>query len=142
MAPSKVRTEKAFDYFVAAYGAKYPKAVECLVKAVMCYHEPFPAHELESRLAAVCKLIAEWRLDGLIVAVPENIYYLTGLAHWGFFVCHILIVSPDGEPLIAARAMEGPTVANQVRNTQLYRFAVIHSSGHQWKSVVALMRSG
>ena len=72
----------------------------------MTRHEPFPAQELELRLAAVRKLMAERRLDGLIVAVPENIYYVTGLDHWGFFACHILIVPLDGEPLIAARAME------------------------------------
>ena len=32
MAPTKEEAEAAFDYFVQAYGAKYPKAVECLTK--------------------------------------------------------------------------------------------------------------
>ena len=32
MAPTKEQAEAAFDYFVQAYGAKYPKAVECLTK--------------------------------------------------------------------------------------------------------------
>ena len=30
MAPTREEAGAAFDYFVAAYGAKYPKAVECL----------------------------------------------------------------------------------------------------------------
>jgi Xaa-Pro dipeptidase len=95
----------------------------------MTHHEPFPAQELASRLAAVRKLMAEWRLDGLIVAVPENIYYLTGLDHWGFFACHILVVPLDGEPLIAARAIEGPTVANQVRNARFAGHADSEDAG-------------
>ena len=32
MAETKENAEKAFDYFTEAYGAKYPKAVECLEK--------------------------------------------------------------------------------------------------------------
>ncbi len=95
----------------------------------MTHHEPFPAQELESRLAAVRRLMAERRLDGLIVAAPENIYYLTGLDHWGFFACHILILPLDGEPLIAARAMEGPTVANQVRNARFAGHAETEDAG-------------
>lgn len=32
MAETKENAEKAFDYFIEAYGAKYPKAAECLAK--------------------------------------------------------------------------------------------------------------
>ena len=32
MAPNRAQAEKAFDYFIEAYGAKYPKAMECLAK--------------------------------------------------------------------------------------------------------------
>lgn len=102
----------------------------------MTRHEPFPAQELELRLAAVRKLMAERRLDGLIVAVPENIYYVTGLDHWGFFACHILIVPLDGEPLIAARAMEGPTVANQVRNARFAGHADTEDAGDFFAAVL------
>ena len=31
-----------------------------------------------------------------MVSVPENIYYLTGLDHWGFFACHALVVPVEG----------------------------------------------
>lgn len=45
MAESKEKAEEAFDYFVAAYGAKYPKAVECLAKDrdVLLTFYDFPA---------------------------------------------------------------------------------------------------
>ena len=45
MAPTKERAERAFDHFVEVYQAKYPKAVDCLVKdrdALLCFYD-FPA---------------------------------------------------------------------------------------------------
>ncbi len=57
-------------------------------------------------------------LDGLIVSVPENIYYLTGLDHWGYFACHLLIVPRDGEMILTCRAMEAQTVETQVGNAR------------------------
>ena len=45
MAANQKEAEKAFDYFVSAYGAKYPKAVECLSKDrdVLLTFYDFPA---------------------------------------------------------------------------------------------------
>ena len=45
MAESQKEAEKAFDYFVSAYEAKYPKAVECLSKDrdVLLSFYAFPA---------------------------------------------------------------------------------------------------
>lgn len=45
MAPDKRVAERAFDYFLEAYGAKYPKAVDCLAKdreALLTFYD-FPA---------------------------------------------------------------------------------------------------
>ena len=53
-------------------------------------------------------------LDALVVSVPENIYYLTGLDHWGYFACHMLIVPASGKPILVARRMERITIENQV----------------------------
>ncbi len=50
--------------------------------------------------------------------MPENIYYLTGLDHWGFFACHMLVVPAEGEMILIARAMERITIANQVTNAR------------------------
>ena len=80
------------------------------------YDHPFPREELDARLAAVRARLEADDLDGIVVSVPENIYYLTGLDHWGFFACHLLIVARDGEMVLTCRAMEGITVGNQVRN--------------------------
>lgn len=59
-------------------------------------------------------------LDALIVSVPENIYYLTGLDHWGFFACHVLAVPLEGNLALTCRAMERITVENQVSNAEFY----------------------
>ena len=80
------------------------------------YDHPFPREELDARLAAVRARLDADDLDGIVISVPENIYYLTGLDHWGFFACHLLIVARDGEMVLTCRAMEGITVGNQVRN--------------------------
>ena len=74
----------------------------------------FPTEELAARLEKVRLAMAASDLDGLVVSVPENIYYLTGLDHWGFFACHILVVPRDGRPILVARAMERITAENQV----------------------------
>ena len=49
MAETKEKAEKAFDSFVETYGAKYPKAVECLVKDrdVLLTFYDFPAEHWE-----------------------------------------------------------------------------------------------
>ncbi len=80
----------------------------------------FPQEELAVRLEKVRRSMAASDLDGLIVSVPENIYYLTGLDHWGFFACHILVVPREGRLALAARAMERITVENQVANAEFY----------------------
>jgi Xaa-Pro dipeptidase len=78
----------------------------------------FPSAELERRLAAVRAAMAARGLDGIVVGVPENIYYLTGLDHWGFFACHLLVVPAEDEMVLTCRAMERVTVGTQVRNAR------------------------
>ncbi len=102
----------------------------------MTTYEPFPQQELTDRLEAVRGQMRERQLDGLIVTIPENIYYLTGLDHWGFFACHILIVPLNGDLVIAARAMEGATVSNQVRNARFVGHSDTEDSGEFFTTVV------
>ena len=84
---------------------------------------PFPQEELERRLSKVSGILDANNLDGIIISVPENIYYLTGLDHWGFFAAHVLIMSRDGEMGLACRAMEKITFDNQVENAKFYGHA-------------------
>lgn len=78
----------------------------------------FEASEFEQRLAAARCRMAEDGIETLLVSAPENIFYLTGLDHWGYFAPHVLIVPTEGELTLVTRAMERVTIANQVRNAR------------------------
>jgi Xaa-Pro dipeptidase len=78
--------------------------------------ELFSKEEYDTRLAAVRRAMRARDVAFLLVSAPENIFYLTGLDHWGYFAPHILVVPADGDMLLVARAMERVTIANQVRN--------------------------
>jgi Xaa-Pro dipeptidase len=61
--------------------------------------------------------MAQRDLDACLIAAPENIYYLTGLDHQGYFACHMLVVPRADEACLIAREMERPTVEAQVAGT-------------------------
>lgn len=67
---------------------------------------PFEQGEYDDRLARVRAAMAESGLDALLVTTPENIYYLTGLSHQGYFAFTMLLVPLDGRPTLVIRAME------------------------------------
>lgn len=77
-------------------------------------HNPFTDQEIRARLARLRSALAAARLDAAIFASPENVFYLTGLDHWGYFAPHLLIVPVDGDPVLVTRAMEKVTVSKQV----------------------------
>jgi Xaa-Pro dipeptidase len=74
----------------------------------------FPDEEYETRLWNVRQKMAERDLDACLISSPENIYYLSGLDHWGFFAYHGLIVPREGEMCLITRNMERVTIENQV----------------------------
>ena len=76
----------------------------------------FSSEEFDARLAALRAEMAAIGLDTLLLSAPENIFYLTGLDHWGYFAPHILIVPSDAEMILVARAMERTTVERHIRN--------------------------
>lgn len=86
----------------------------------MSSQPPFPKEELGQRLQKACRALKERSLDGILISVPENIYYLTGLDHWGFFAAHVLLLNQNGEMALCCRAMERITVENQVQNATFY----------------------
>ncbi|WFP61256.1 Xaa-Pro peptidase family protein [Mesorhizobium sp. WSM4904] len=76
---------------------------------------PFSEAEIAGRLLKVRKALAERGLDAAVFASPENIFYLTGLDHWGYFAPHLLIVPLDRQPVLVTRSMEKVTIENQVK---------------------------
>ena len=78
----------------------------------------FPREEYEERLLRVRSIMADSSLDACLITSPENIYYLTGLDHQGYFGPHFLVLPFEGEMVLLARAHEAPTVERQVGNAR------------------------
>jgi Xaa-Pro dipeptidase len=80
------------------------------------FDNPFSDAEIQSRINVVRKDIAAKNLDAAVFASPENVFYLTGLDHWGYFAPHLLIVPLEGTPVLVTRAMERVSIEKQVRS--------------------------
>jgi Xaa-Pro dipeptidase len=78
----------------------------------------FDQAEYQVRLAAIRARMAAQELEVCLLSTPENIFYLTGLDHWGYFAPHILLVPAEGELALVTRAMESVTIAHQVQNAR------------------------
>lgn len=74
----------------------------------------FPPEEFEMRIKHVRDRMAERGLDALLIASPENLYYLTGLNHQGYFAYQMLILPLEQEPILITRAMERAIVQDMV----------------------------
>ncbi len=81
---------------------------------------PFPLEELETRLARVRAKMAADGLDAAVIVSPENIYYLTGVDHYGYFFQYFLIVPLEGEPVLICRRMEQVTMGIMLQNTRFH----------------------
>lgn len=79
---------------------------------------PFTDGEIARRVEAVRAGLANRGLDAAVFASPENVFYLTGLDHWGYFAPHLLIVPLRGVPTLVTRAMERVTIENHVRTAE------------------------
>lgn len=74
-------------------------------------HRPFFTQtEYDQRLNNLRQLMTGIDLDVCLISSPENIFYLTGLSHMGFFAYHLLIVPTNGKMALICRAMEFVTV--------------------------------
>jgi Xaa-Pro dipeptidase len=78
----------------------------------------FNPGEYAARLSAVRQVMARRGTDLLLLSAPENIFYLTGLDHWGYFAPHVVILPIEGEMVLVTRGMEKVTIANQVANAR------------------------
>jgi len=73
-----------------------------------------PAGEYTARVEAIREVLRERGLDALLLVSPENIYYLTGLNHQGYFAFTALLVPVEGDLHVVARTMERTTLAAQL----------------------------
>lgn len=80
------------------------------------YDNPFSRQEIDSRLGRVREALAEIKLDAAVFASPENVFWLTGLDHWGYFAPHLLVVPLEGRPVLVTRAMERVSIEKQVKS--------------------------
>lgn len=78
-------------------------------------NNPFSDTEITARLTRVRAALAARGLAGGVFASPENVFWLTGLDHWGYFAPHLLILPVVGTPVLVTRAMERVTVTKQMR---------------------------
>lgn len=58
--------------------------------------------------------MTEQGLSAVLATSPENIYYLTGLDHLGYFAFSVLIVPAEGQLTVVTREMERPTIRAQL----------------------------
>ena len=75
--------------------------------------EKFSTEEYAARIGAVRSTMRDRGLAALCLVGPENIYYLLGLNHQGYFAFTLLVLPLDGPPLLVTRAMERATIAAQ-----------------------------
>ena len=50
--------------------------------------------------------------DACLISSPENVYYLTGLDHQGYFAFQALFLPLEGRPVLVTRAMEKAVVSD------------------------------
>jgi Xaa-Pro dipeptidase len=84
------------------------------------FRNPFTEEEIARRIAAVRSEMTLRDLDAVVIATPENVFYLTGLDHWGYFAPHLLIVPQSQTPVLVTRSMERVTIEKQV-TTAVFR---------------------
>ncbi|HEX5943646.1 MAG TPA: aminopeptidase P family N-terminal domain-containing protein, partial [Anaerolineales bacterium] len=78
------------------------------------FRNPFDQQEIQRRIALLRTRLQAADLEAAVIASPENVFYLTGLDHWGYFAPHLLIVSLSGMPVLVTRAMERVSIEKQV----------------------------
>ena len=86
----------------------------------------FPKEEFDRRLNALRERLDALGLRGILVSAPENVFYLTGLEHQGYFAYGALVVPVDGAPILVTRAMEKATLEDA--NTVALRADIVESS--------------
>jgi Xaa-Pro aminopeptidase len=79
--------------------------------------------ERDARVTALRAAMAARGLAAVALTSPENVYYLLGLDHLGYFAFTMLVLPTDGDPLLVTREMERTTVLAQVPGVRHVTFA-------------------
>jgi Xaa-Pro dipeptidase len=77
----------------------------------------------DARITALRAAMAVRGLTAVALTSPENIYYLLGLDHLGYFAFTMLVLPAEGDPLLVPREMERATVRAQVPGARHVTFA-------------------
>ncbi len=78
----------------------------------------FPNEEYDRRIEKLRQGMADQGFDAVLIAAPENVFYLSGLDHQGYFAFQMLIVPVEGKPILITRAMERAIVRDMVPNVR------------------------
>jgi Xaa-Pro dipeptidase len=79
--------------------------------------------ERQARTAALRAAMAHRGLAAVALTSPENVYYLLGLDHLGYFAFTMLVLPAEGDPVLVTREMERATVRAQVPGVRHVTFA-------------------
>lgn len=102
----------------------------------------FTTEEHQRRIANVRALMAgdEHDIDALVITSPENIYYLVGLTHQGYFAFTMLVLPREGELSLLTRQMEAYTISQQAPDVLHIGYGDDEDAGDA--AVAALKRLG
>lgn len=78
----------------------------------------FSDEEYASRIRELRNRMSQKGIDACLISSPENVYYLTGLEHQGYFAFQLLVITPDDPLVFISRAMEQATVRDQIPNVR------------------------
>ena len=67
---------------------------------------PFTQSEYENRQQRVQTVMAERKLDALVIGDPANMNWLTGFDAWSFYVPQVMVIEADRPPVWIGRAMD------------------------------------
>jgi Xaa-Pro dipeptidase len=79
--------------------------------------------ERDARISALHAAMAVRGLAAVALTSPENVYYLLGLDHLGYFAFTMLVLPADGDPILVTREMERATVLAQAPGVRHVTFA-------------------
>lgn len=79
--------------------------------------------EHRARIDTLRAVMAARGLAAVALTSPENVYYLLGLDHLGYFAFTLLVLPAGGEPTLVTREMERATIRAQVPACRHVTFA-------------------